>query len=75
MHIANKKTVHFDCAAHASTEEAQQAFNSLKRSDPDVIVFHQPKEIAWALIRQAYETGAEVIMTPYPDRYVAPKAG
>jgi len=72
MHIANKKTVHFDCAAYESIEEAKNAFIVFHRGDPDVIVFHRPKEQDWELIRRAYESGAEVIMTPFPDRYVAP---
>jgi len=74
MHIANMKTVHFDCTAHDNREAAKQAFNILGRTEPDVFVFHQPKEVDWDLIRLAYEAGAEVVLTPFPDRYVSPSA-
>jgi hypothetical protein len=72
MHIANQKTVHFDCTAYESFDEAKKAFIVFHRGAPDVIVFHQPEERDWELIRQAYESGAEVILTAYPERYVHP---
>lgn len=74
MHIANQKTVHIDCSQFTNSVAAKEAVHAYLRGDPDVVVFHQSKQEHWDLIRLVYETGAEVVLTPYPDRYVAPSS-
>jgi Tfp pilus assembly pilus retraction ATPase PilT len=70
MHIANTKTHHLDCAQYADPDALNEALQQVLRGDPDVIVFHQLAPVAFDLARRAYESGVEVLVTPFPDRGV-----